>query len=267
MTIRKFGGTMSFKYIILNLLLLFVILMVAIENYETWNNPIDLTPEKGMAKKSEVKSENPSTIEVKQEPMSIQSYILISQKNIFSSGRKDFPIAPLEQSKTNVRPQVILYGVTLAEDYQSASVVNPGRPLRKGERETITLKMEEKIGDYKLAKVLPDRIALENNGDTFEVLLYDSTNPKKRIEVKTEVKSPTVTSPQPAPAPLSGEAPKPTPPQESAEKPKEPVRPQISPPPSSPRPTRPSFPPPESRRGRRILYPPSGPSAQEPAGN
>jgi FKBP-type peptidyl-prolyl cis-trans isomerase len=78
---------------------------------------------------------------------------------------------------------VILYGVTIAGDFQAASLVNPGRPLKKGERETMTVKIGEKIGEYKLAKIQPDRITMESNGDSFEVLLYDSRNPKKRMEV------------------------------------------------------------------------------------
>ena len=244
-----------------------MILLIAIKNYEIWNHSTELLPDTGiLPEKSETKNENPPIMASIKEPMAIQSYNLISEKNIFSPERKDFPIVPIEQTKTNVRPQVILYGVAITEDYQSASIVNPGRPLRKGERETMTLKVGEKIGECKLAKVLPDRIAMESNGDTFEVLLYDSRSPKKRMEVKTEVRPPTVTITQPAPAPPPGaEAPKPPSPLVSAEKPKEPVQQQISPPPPTPMPR--PIPPLFQRRGRRPVYMPPSTSTSETGGS
>lgn len=254
---------MSFKYLVLNTLLCFVILLIAIENYETWNHSADLLSDTGIVpKKSETKNENPPMMASAKEPMSIQSYNLISEKNIFTPERKDFSTTPLEKSKPILRPQVILYGVVIAADYQSATVSNPGRPLRKEERETLTIKIGEKIGEYKLAKILPNRIAMESNGDTFEVLLYDSKNPKKKMEVGTETQPAMIASPQPAPVPPSGEAPKPTPSQESVQKPKVPFQAQGAPSlplnkytyqllgPSAP-----------IRRGR-IFYPPPGPSAQ-----
>jgi len=258
---------MSLKYLILNLLLLFVVLTVAIENCDTWTRPVELVSNHTAVKKPAIKTETSLAMPITKGSPSIQSYILISEKNIFSPERKDFPVTAVEQFKTNVRPQVVLYGVTIAEDYQAASVVNPGRPLRKGERETMTLKIGEKIGEYKLAKVLPDRIALENNGDAFEILLYDSRNPKKRMELRTETKPPTVISTQPAPAPPPGaEASKPPAPPVSAEKPKEPPQQQVVP--RSPTPTpRPYFPPPSQRRGRRPVYMPPSTSTSETGGS
>jgi hypothetical protein len=54
--------------------------------------------------------------------------------NIFNPERKDFAaIGSGMSAKPVVRPQVILYGVTIAGDYRSASVINSGRPLKKGE--------------------------------------------------------------------------------------------------------------------------------------
>jgi len=258
---------MSFKYLGLNALLCFVILLIAIKNYETWNHSTELLPDTEIApKKSETKNENPPMMASTKEPISIQSSNLISEKNIFSPERKDFPTTPLEKSKPILRPQVILYGVAIATDYQSATVVNPGRPLRKEERETLTIKIGERIGGYKLAKILPDRIAMESNGDTFEVLLYDSRSPKKRMEVKTEVRPPTVTITQPAPAPPpAAEAPKPPASPVSAEKPKEPVQQQVVPP--TPTPTPRPIPPLFQRRGRRPVYMPPSTSTSETGGS
>ncbi len=176
---------MSSKYIILNLLLLSVVFIVAVENYETWTQATELVSDRAETlKKPAMKAETPSPVVITKEPTSLRSFISISEKNIFSPERKDFPILSVGKPKQAARPQVILYGVTTAGEYQAASVVNPGRPLKKGERETMTLKIGEKVGEYKLAKIQPDRITMESNGDSFEVLLYDPRNPKQRMEVK-----------------------------------------------------------------------------------
>jgi hypothetical protein len=104
-----------------------------------------------------------------------------------------------EQAKPVVRPQIVLYGVMIADDYQTASIINPGRPMLKGEREIKTLKLGDRVGDYKITKILPDRITVEAAGDSFEVFLYDSKSPKKRSEVKTTSRPAEVTSTLPAP--------------------------------------------------------------------
>ncbi len=266
---------MSFKYIILNLLLLFVVLMVAVENYKTWTQHIGFSLEdQETVKKSTPKPENSTTVGTNKEPTSLRSFIVISEKNIFSPERKDFAIlATAEKSNPVTRPQVILYGVTIAGDYQAASITSAGRSLRKGEREAITLKIGEKLGEYKLAKIQADRITMESNGDSFEVLLYDSTNPKKRTEVRTEVKPASVISTQPTPAPPSPPAASPAtarppasvekaPPAASVEKPKESQQQQVAPPTSTPTPR--PIPPLGQRRGGTPAYPPTSPSAGAP---
>jgi hypothetical protein len=153
-----------------------------------------------------------------------------------------------------VRPQVILYGVTIVGDYRAASIANPGRSLPKGERETFTIRLGEKVGEYKLANISSDRITLEAEGDNFEVLLYDPRIPKKRTSVKTETKPTTVTTTPPATA---GPIPKttvPSPPPQAV----------VSPPLATGTPT---SPPPIIRRGRTIYSPPSRTPAQGSGGN
>ena len=223
---------MSSKYGLLSFLIFCGVLVLAFKNYEIWTHPIELASEKSMGKKSEIKSEDksevPLAIGTQKDPFSNKSYVSISEKNIFSPERKDFPIVTVEKSNPATRPQVILYGVTIAGDYQSASLVNPGRPLRKGERETLTVKIGEKIGGYKLAKIMPDRIAMESSGDTFEVLLYDSKKPKKRMEARADTKPEMIASAQPAPVSPSGEVPMPAPAQESVKEPKAPVQTRVT---------------------------------------
>jgi hypothetical protein len=194
---------MSLKYGIFCLLLSFIVLLLVLKNVDIWTHPLEFPPEKGTEKKGEKKPEAPSMVREPKDTTSIKSYILIAEKNIFHPERKEFPILGGGTKKPIVRPQIVLYGVTLAGDYQSASVANPGMPLKKGERELMTVKVGNQVGEYKLAKILSDRITMEAEGDSFEVLLYDPRMPKRRMDVKTEAKPPTITSTQPVPAPLT----------------------------------------------------------------
>ena len=183
---------MSLRYGILNLLVFIIIILLASKTYKTWIDPIEVTPEKIGIKKPVERIESPPIAEDKKESPNLYPHIIISGKNIFSPDRKDFPVP--EGRKPIVRPQVILYGVTMADDYQSACIGNSVSPLKKGEREAMTVKIGDRIGEYRLAKILPDRIALEAMEDTFEVLLYDPSKPKKRIYAKSETKPAAITS-------------------------------------------------------------------------
>jgi hypothetical protein len=182
--------------------LFIMILFLAIKSYDALTHPLKRIPDQGAAKRSEARTENSPAIGVVKEATSIASYHSIAEKNIFNPERKDFPVTGSGSAmKPAVRPQVILYGVTIAKDYQSASVVNPGRPLKKGERDLMTLRLGERFGEYKLTKVLSDRITLEAGGDTFEVLLYDPKTPKRREGGSTGTPS-SVSTPTGTPRPF-----------------------------------------------------------------
>ena len=261
---------MSSKYGFLSFLVLGVLLLLIFKNYEIWTQPIELVPEKNVGKRSQSKPEGkpevPSTLRTQKDSASIKSYISIAAKNIFSPERKDFPIPLGNGRKELVRPQIVLYGVTIVGDYQAASVTNPGRPLQKGERETFTVRKGERIGEYKLVKILSDRVTLEAEGDTFEVLLYDSKMPKRRMDVKTDGRPATVTSTQPIPAgPVPGIPAPPLFPTPAG-------TPRSTPPavqggvatPSPSVPVSPSLPPPSTRRGRIPYYPLNSPPSGNP---
>lgn len=193
------------------------------------------------AKKAVPRIENSPAGREPRELTHVESYIFISEKNIFHPERKEFPVqAPppaqpaAEVKKPIVRPQVVLYGVTIAGEYESASISSPGKVLKKGERELQTLRKGASVGDYKLSNILPDRITLEGSEDSFEVLLYDPKVAKKRSDIKTENKPAAVTSLGPAPASASAAAPAPVPPRTGGtEAPKEatkvPERPVVRP--------------------------------------
>ena len=202
---------MSLRYGVLCLLTLFIIVLLAFKNYETWTAPPEAVAEKASMKKSSVKPEGsqpPGDPKDAKSPPSIASYIYVAEKNPFHPDRKEFPVfappttPPVEPPP--VRPQVSLFGVTIVGDYKSASISYPGRPLQKGEREVMTARIGDRIGQFQLVKILPDRIGLEHPKDSFEVLLYDTRTPKKRVVVKTENKPAMVTSTVPVPPTPTG---------------------------------------------------------------
>ncbi len=250
---------MSTKYGILCFILLLMIVFLTMRSYETWTHPVELNEERGVMKKSETKVEGPLRVAAPEEPVPMKSYASIAEKNVFSPERKDFPettSGSRTSAKPIVRPSIMLYGITLSGNDQWASIVQSGRSLRKGEREMMTLKVGEKIGEYKLAKILPDRITLESNGDTFEVSLYDPRTPKQRIGAKTESKPAAVTSTLPTRPTPPPQVPRPLA-QGGIERPKEPAPERMTPSPI-PTPGRPSFSPPSTRRRLGPISPPTG---------
>ena len=113
---------MSLRYGILNLLVFVIIILLASKTYKVWINPVEMTPEKEVIKKTlEIKS--PPIPGIKKESPNPSPHIAISEKNIFSPDRREFPTqAKPEVKKPVVRPQISLYGVTLADNYQSACI-------------------------------------------------------------------------------------------------------------------------------------------------
>ena len=243
---------MSWRYGLFCLLLFVTVVLLALKNYDVWTQPMEILQEEGGAKKGETRVQGAPVMARQREATSIASTVAISEKNIFNPDRREFSFTTPEQSKPTSRPQIILYGITIAKDYQAASLVHAGRPLRKGEREMITLKIGDKVGEYKLAKIQPDRVTMESGDDSFDVLLYDANAPKKRAVVRTEVKPAEVRSTAPGP---SAPAPVPVPKAAAAPKPGEPPRERVMEAPL-PRPVTqppPSFP--GTFRGRRPVSP------------
>ncbi len=240
---------MSLRYALIGLVALLVIFLLVLKNYETWTRPIETPPERTSAKKQEAKPETPPAARPAQVEVPAQPYVAIAGKNIFSPDRKDFPVQAAE-TKPIVRPQVTLYGVTIGDGYQFASIVNPTRQLLRGERETMSVKVGDKVGDYRLAKISSDRITLEAQGDVFEVLLYDPKSPKRRSDVRTVVSTP----PPPAPP--------------SASQTGQPPQPRIAPPPMAATPPAQQLPAYDYRRSRRpfAIPPPAAPPAGVPPG-
>ena len=194
---------MTQRYGVLCGLLFFIVLILGYENYSAWSPPAPPGEKRESARKAEGKAEPLSGVTVPKETTPGEAVNVIAEKNIFNPERKEFSSTAAGMlagmaGKPVTRPQITLYGVAMAGEYQCATIINPGRTLHKGERETKTIRVGEKVGDYKLAKILPDRIVMQGGEDSFEVFLYDPRSPKRRLEVRTPTAPATVTSTSPS---------------------------------------------------------------------
>jgi len=216
---------MSRRFWLINLLLIFILILLSVKVYEVWTRPSTRGLEP-VASKSKPAASSPSlSVGVKKEPAPAKGFQSISEKNLFSPERKEFPIlASPGGGKGTGRPTVALYGVTLGEDYQSALITNPGRRPERGDRETMSVKVGDKVGEYQVAKISADRITLENEVDSFDVLLYDPSQPKKRPALPP----PTAARPTPTPrtpTPSPGTPPRPVTPSPGVSQPSLPPAP------------------------------------------
>lgn len=179
---------MSLRYGTIIVWVLILSLILALKNEEAWIHAADRETEKKAMGKPRDKPGVHSNSEKENTLVSSNSSAPIAEKNIFTPERKEFPAIPAERTKPiarTQRPHIILYGIAIAPDYQSASVINPGMALNENERETKTIKVGDRVGGYTLVKIFPDRITMEGPGDSFDVLLYNSNVPKKRVEITT----------------------------------------------------------------------------------
>ncbi len=196
---------MRYRYGVFSLLLFFIVLILGYENYQTWSSAGAPGSKLEAGKKAEGRVDPPSGAMTPREAAPRESFMVIAEKNVFHPDRQEFPSAAgAAPIKPVTRPPITLYGVAMVGSYESATIINPGRPLRKGEREAKTIKVGDIVGEYKLTKILPDRIVMEGGEDSFEVLLYDPLSPKKRRAVTTPVQPAKVTSPVSGPTPVEG---------------------------------------------------------------
>lgn len=175
-------------YGLFNFLLSIIIIFLFVKNYETWTKPEPRPITKEESKRSESKGDAiPLLSSLNIPKFDVSSLPALAQKNIFHPERREFVSLNPEQPKTMPlnRPQIQLQGILITDEVMKASLTLEGRSLPKGEKAVRTLNLGDQIGEYKLTKILPDRIVLEGPGDVYEVFLYDLKSPKKRMEIRT----------------------------------------------------------------------------------
>ena len=186
------------KFYLINFFLILIVVFLAVENYGEWTKSAPDGKDATSSKQRATASPLLASAGGKKEIPAPAQFRLISDKNIFSPDRKEFPIPLLtEVKKPPVRPNVQLFGVAIGEEFQSAIISNPTRRADRGERETITVRQGDRVGEYTVAKILTDRITLESSGDSFDVLLYDPTKQKRRPVVSPTPSPPPVPTPSP----------------------------------------------------------------------
>jgi hypothetical protein len=186
---------MSRTLYLINFILIVLVIFLAAKDYEEWTQTERGGTEGIVSKAKTGTVAAPAPTLAKGEAIDRKNFKSVSEKNPFSPDRKEFPI-PLgpggsgDARKPLARPNITLYGIVLADEFSSAVINNPVRRAEKGERDTMSVKIGDKVGEYRVANILGDRINLEAEGDSFDVLLYDPAKPKK----------PPVVTPPPAPA-------------------------------------------------------------------
>ena len=202
---------MSTKFIFLNILLIGLVGLLFMKNYEEVTRPKPAEKEGAPSKQKTAPTYSVASISQKGEAPARAVYDVISQKNIFHPERKEFPIIlpPDPAKKAATRPNLTLFGVAMGESFQSALINNPTRRADKGERETMSVKVGDRVGEYTVKEIQSDRITLESSGDSFDILLYDPSRQKKRPVFTPP--PPTVRPPGPSPTPTPTPTPTPSP--------------------------------------------------------
>ena len=205
---------MTRKYYLINLLLILIMGFLMEKNYREWTSPLPAAKETAGSKGKTIVALSPSPA-VKKEIPAPSFFQSVSEKNIFSSGRKEFPVelVKTEIGKPLVRPNLQLFGVAVGPEFRSAIINNPTRRADRGERETISVTEGDRVGEYKVATITEDLITLESPGGSFDLLLYDPAKKKNRPAVAETTTPPSST---PAPPSIPAAPPTPTPPSASA---------------------------------------------------
>ena len=203
---------MSRTLYLINFILIVLVIFLAAKDYEEWTQAKPRGAEGIVSKAKAGAGAVPAPTLAKKEAVDLKNYKSISEKNLFSPDRKEFPI-PLgpggsgDAKKPLARPNVTLYGVVIANEFSSAMINNPTRRAEKGERDTMSVKVGDKVGEYRVAKILADRINLEMEGDSFDVLLYDPAKPKKPPVVTASPAAKPSPTPATPPRPFTPPAP------------------------------------------------------------
>jgi hypothetical protein len=199
---------MAKKFYWINFFLILIVIYLAIKNYDEWTNPRPRGKEAVDAKQKPSLSPAPASAPRKGEMPPPSHYKVISEKNLFSIERKEFPPPlppeeklakekPVPPPKPPARPSLTLYGVAIVgDDLRTALVNNPYRKPEKGDRETMTVRVGDRVGEYSVGKIQEDRITMESAGDSFDVLLFDPARQKKRPAAPPTT-SPPASSPTP----------------------------------------------------------------------
>lgn len=173
---------------IINISLLVLVIFFGIKTFGVWfgeeKNPLETATVKK-------RKSSPGKRIVKKRKPPESAYRDVVAKDLFSEDREEYiPEEPESDAKAEQLKipgkKIILYGIVLIDDYQSALISNPVK--KSGEPKDRWVKIGDTVGDLKVADIQKESITLAQGDDTYNVLLYDKDNPKKRTFVKKSPK-------------------------------------------------------------------------------
>lgn len=203
---RRFLDYLVKNINLLNIILLLVILMF----FQNIVKPrINIKPEYKVPKNSESIEEDKNKPSKNKDSISID-YMIIAAENPFHPER----IIPVEKKELPPppKPELLLYGVTITDEFSIAYVEDKKTPLTtpgRGKRHTV-LKKGDSIGGFVLKEIHPDRIVLVRGEETLVVNLTDSSKPRDGVVSPSTPQKPSQpisrpVRPQNIPQPISQE--------------------------------------------------------------
>ena len=171
----------SLRLWIISMLLAAAAIFFGYQAYMVWHKD---TPAVGKPVQKPLKSRADRKI-VYRRNLPIAAYEVIANKNLFSNDRKEkLPDKPPPTLSRVIAAKPLdrrfaLFGVIIAGDQKEALVSNIAKKSAK-EKETIWVKVGDKIGDLNVAEIQAEQIIITRGGSTYTVRLSDPNKYKKR---------------------------------------------------------------------------------------
>ena len=194
-------------------LLLVVAAFLGVRLYEAWGaRSPTATPESAPA----VAIETPPAPAAPSARPALTAYAIVAERNLFSATRTEAAPEPTRPTTTAApappAPKPRLYGVVLLPEGRGRAYLEDVQ-----RRRVSAYSVGDVVGDSRVEQIKSDRVVMRRGGETFEVLLYDPTKPR-RPAAPPGVQSPEAGAPgrpaagrPPVPAPGPGPAPAPSP--------------------------------------------------------
>lgn len=159
----------------LNLLNLILIIIILIFVQYLTKPKIDVKPKYEITKDAAVSDKKDENLSKNKDYSINVDYMIVAAENPFHPER----IIPVEkkESPPPPRPELLLYGVTITDEFSIAYVEDKRAPLTtpgRGKRHII-LKKGDSIGGFTLKEIHPDRIVLVRGEEIMTVNLVDSS--------------------------------------------------------------------------------------------
>lgn len=180
---------------IINGILSILLVVCAVNIWQTWNTEINILPEKNSAEK-DIRPVNLTQKRAVRIP-SESKFNSVAEKNLFSADRK--AVAPEEQEAEPVLEEVkisgkkvVLFGVIILDDYKIALINNPEK--LSGDKINRWVKEGDRIGNLEITHIDPEDISLNDGINNYKVSLYDPDKSKKKESKYNQSEQPNVIS-------------------------------------------------------------------------